>query len=88
MSAQDTSAEAQERALAAKGRMVSLVIVGTMALWLVSLWVGPRLGLTTRYALLIDLLALAALAWTFIVSMQIKRARKALRAQDKGASDA
>lgn len=79
MSAQDNSAEAQELALAAKGRMVSLVIVGTMVLWLLSLWIGPRLGITTRYALLIDLLALAALAWTFIVSWQIKRARKALR---------
>jgi hypothetical protein len=79
MSAQDKSAEAQERALAAKGRMVSLVIVGTMLLWLMSLWLGPRLGITTRYALLIDLFALAALFWTFIVSWQIKRARKALR---------
>jgi hypothetical protein len=81
MRAQDTSVEAQERALDAKGRMVSLVIVGTMLLWLASLWIGPRLGITNRYALLIDLFALAALLWTFIVSMQIKRARKAMRDQ-------
>ena len=33
MSAQKQSAEARERALAAKGRMVSLVIVGTMVLF-------------------------------------------------------
>ena len=79
MSAQEQSVEAQERALAAKGRMVSLVIVGTMVLWVLSLWFGPRLGITNRYALLIDLFALAALLWTFIVSWQIKRARKALR---------
>jgi hypothetical protein len=79
MSAQEQTAEARERALAAKGRMVSLVIVGTMLLWLLSLWLGPRLGLTTRYSILIDLLALAALAWSFIVSWQIKRARQAAR---------
>ncbi len=79
MSAQEQSVEAQERALAAKGRMFSLVIECTMLLWLMSLWLGPRFGITTRYALLIDLFALAALAWTFIVSWQIKRARKALR---------
>ena len=79
MSAQEEPAEAQERALAAKGRMVSLVIVGTVFLWLISLAVGPMLGITTRYAILIDLFALAALLWTFIVSWQIKRARKNLR---------
>ena len=78
MSAQQTSAEERERALAAKGRMVSLVIVGTMLLWLlVQFWIGPMLGLTARYIILIDLLAMAALLWSFIVSFQIKRARKA-----------
>jgi uncharacterized iron-regulated membrane protein len=81
MSAQQQSVEARERALAAKGRMVSLVIVGTMVLWLLSLWLGPRFGITNRYALLIDLFALAALFWTFVVSWQIKRERKAMRGE-------
>ena len=80
MSAQKQSVEARERALAAKGRMVSLVIVGTMVLWLiVQFWLGPMLGLTLRYTILIDLLAMAALLWSFIVSWQLKRARKAAR---------
>jgi hypothetical protein len=80
MSAQEKSAEARERALAARGRMVSLVIVGTMVLWLlVQFWLGPMLELTLRYTILIDLLAMAALAWSFIVSWQLKRARKAAR---------
>ncbi len=83
MSAQGQSVEAQERALAAKGRMVSLVIVGTMLLWLViQFWLGPMLELTTRYILLIDLLAMAALLWSFIVSWQIKRQRRALREKE------
>jgi hypothetical protein len=80
MSAQDETVAARERALAARGRMVSLVIVGTMLIWLaVQFWVGPMLELTLRYTILIDLLALAALAWSFLVSWQIKRARKAMR---------
>lgn len=82
MSAQEQSPEARERALDAKGRMVSLVIVGTMLVWLVvQFWLGEKLGLTLRYTILIDLLAMAALAWSFIVSWQIKRARKAARAE-------
>ncbi|MFK7765090.1 MAG: DUF5337 domain-containing protein [Roseobacter sp.] len=82
MSAQEQSAEARERALDAKGRTVSLVIVATMLVWLVvQFWLGEKLGLTLRYTILIDLLAMAALAWSFIVSWQIKRARKAARAE-------
>ncbi len=81
MSAQEQPAEARERALAAKGRMVSLVIVGTMVLWVLSLWLAPKFGITARQSILIDLFALAALFWSFIVSMQLKRARKAAREQ-------
>ncbi|MEO9653251.1 MAG: DUF5337 domain-containing protein [Roseobacter sp.] len=79
MSAQQEPAEAKDRALAAKGRMISLVIVGTMVLWMLSLWLAPKFGLTARYAILIDFFALAALLWSFIVSVQLKRARKAAR---------
>lgn len=82
MSAQNQTVEARERALAARGRMVSLVIVGTMLAWIATLWLGPRFGLTTRYAILIDLVALAALLWSFVVSWQIKRARKAMRGEN------
>ena len=82
MSAQQKSVEARESALAAKGRMVSIVIVGAMVLWMIiQFWLGPRLGMTVRYSLLVDLLAMAALLWSFIVSWQIKRARKELRAE-------
>ncbi|MEM6889944.1 MAG: DUF5337 domain-containing protein [Pseudomonadota bacterium] len=82
MSAQTEDQLAREKSLAQKGRMVSLVIAGTMVLWLiVQFLVGPWLGLTTRFIVLIDLMAMAALAWSFIVSWQIKRARKSLREQ-------
>ncbi|WP_298842127.1 DUF5337 domain-containing protein [uncultured Roseobacter sp.] len=79
MSAQDQGKQAQERALAARGRLVSLVIVGTMVLWLLSLWLGPMLGLPGRYALLFDSAALAGLFWALVVSLQLRRARAAAR---------
>lgn len=77
MSAQDQDRQARERALAAKGRLVSLVIVGTMVLWLLALWLGPKLGMPGRYAFLFDFAALAGLFWALVVSLQIRRARKA-----------
>ncbi|GFE48561.1 hypothetical protein So717_03140 [Roseobacter cerasinus] len=79
MSAQDQDTQAQDRALAAKGRMVSLVIVGTMVLWLLALWLGPKLGMPGRYAFLFDFAALAGLFWALVVSLQIRRARKDAR---------
>lgn len=82
MSAHDQSPEAQERALAARGRLVSIVIVGTMVLWVLSLWIAPKFGITPRQSILIDLFALAALLWSFIVSMQLRRARKAARVNE------
>ncbi len=79
---QDMSTEELNKRIAAKGRVVSLVIVGTMLLWLLSLWLAPKLGMTPRQSILIDLFALAALLWSFIASMKLKRARKAARAQE------
>ncbi|TMM54948.1 DUF5337 domain-containing protein [Sulfitobacter sabulilitoris] len=73
--------EEQDRQLAARSRMVSLVIAGTMILWLVLQVVAPQLGLPGRYALLFDFAALAALFWALVVSFQIRRARKALRSK-------
>ena len=52
----------EEIALARKGRMVGLVIAGTMVLWIAAQWLAPQFGLPGRYALLFDFAALAALA--------------------------
>jgi spore maturation protein SpmA len=62
--------------LAKKTRTVSLVIAGTMILWIGAQWIGSKLGIDTRYAVLLDLLALAAFTWAFIVIYQIWRARQ------------
>jgi hypothetical protein len=81
MSAQDQDPKARERVLMARSRVVSLVIAGAMVLWLLSLWFVPAFGLPVRYSFLFDFAALAALFWGFVVSLQLKRARKAARAE-------
>ncbi|MFD2738596.1 DUF5337 domain-containing protein [Sulfitobacter aestuarii] len=68
--------EADDRALARKGRMVALVIAGTMLLWIAAQWAGPALGLAGRYALLFDFAALAALFWAMVVIFQMWQARR------------
>ncbi len=59
-----------------KTRMVSLVIAATMILWLGGNFIGGRLGLPGRYAVLFDLLALAGFVWSLAVIYQIWRARR------------
>ena len=66
-----------EKAIAAKGRHIALVIAGTMVLWLIlSLFIGPMLGLPGRYALLFDLLALAGLIYALVNIFQLWRMRQ------------
>ncbi|XDA96789.1 DUF5337 domain-containing protein [Sulfitobacter sp. LCG007] len=73
-----------ERAQARRGRMVGLVIAVAILLWLGAQIVGPMAGLPGRYALLFDFAALAAMFWALVVTAQMWRARKSVRAEDKG----
>jgi hypothetical protein len=72
----DQDKDRQNREIAAKGRLVSLVIVGTMLLWIAAQAIGRFVGLPGRYALLFDFAALAGLFWALVVGLQIWRARK------------
>ncbi|WP_163851039.1 DUF5337 domain-containing protein [Pseudooceanicola aestuarii] len=74
------SATEKDKALARKGRMVSLVIAGTILVWMAAQWLGGQIGLPLRYAFLFDFAAIAALVWALVVSAQIWRARR----DDKG----
>ncbi|MGY3439549.1 MULTISPECIES: DUF5337 domain-containing protein [unclassified Marinovum] len=65
-----------ELALARQGRITALVIAGTMLIWLGAQFIGPKIGLAGRYALLVDLLALAAFIWAFVNIYQIWRKRQ------------
>ena len=68
--------EEQDRKIARQGRVVSLVIAGAMMFWIAMQWLGPEIGLTARYAVLIDLGVLAAFFWALLVSFQMWRKRQ------------
>lgn len=59
-----------------KGRHVAMVIAGAMVIWFGAGLLGASLGWPGRYALLIDLAALAALVYAFVNIYQIWRMRR------------
>tara|TARA_R110002094_G_scaffold44158_7_gene56084 strand:- start:592 stop:813 length:222 start_codon:yes stop_codon:yes gene_type:complete len=69
--------EQDDKALARKGRMVGLVIAGTMLIWIAANFMGPVLGLPGRYVFLFDFAALAALFWAMVLIYQMWQARRA-----------
>lgn len=67
-----------DKAIAAKGRHISLVIAGTMLIWLaLNLIIGPAIGLPGRFALLFDFAALAAMIYAGVNIIQLWRMRQA-----------
>ena len=67
----------QDKKIAAKGRHISLVIAGSMVLWLlIQFVVAPAMGLPGRYALLFDFAALAALSYAGVNILQLRRMRR------------
>lgn len=68
-----------EQQQARKGRIVALVIAGTMLLWLAAQFVGKATGLPGRYALLFDFAAIAALIWALVNIFQIWRMRQGMQ---------
>ena len=66
----------QDKVLARQGRLVALVIAGTMILWFLAQWIRRALGLEARYVFLFDLAALAGFLWALIVTFQIWRKRR------------
>jgi hypothetical protein len=67
---------AKDAAVARKGRLVALVIAGSMVFWLAAQVIGASIGLPGRYALLFDFAALAALIWAMVNIYQMRRARR------------
>lgn len=68
-----------EQQMARKGRLVALVIAGTMLIWMAAQVVGKAAGLPGRYALLFDFAAVAALVWALVNIYQIWRARQGMQ---------
>lgn len=66
----------QDQIIARKGRHVAIVIAASMVLWVAANFAGPVLGLAGRYALLFDLVALAALIYAMVNIYQLWRLRQ------------
>ncbi len=66
----------KDQELARRGRMVSIVIAGTILIWLALNVIGRAAGLPGRFACLFDFAALAALIWAMVNIYQIWRVRR------------
>ena len=66
----------KDREQARQARLVSVVIAGTMILWMLAQVIGGHLGLPERYVFLFDLFALAGFIWALVVTWQIWRKRR------------
>lgn len=66
----------QDRQHARQVRLVAVVLVATMAVWMLLSWAGGVYGWAPRFAFLFDFLALAAFAWALIVTFRLWRQRR------------
>ena len=58
-----------------QGRLIALVIAGSVLFWSVLQGAAHSLGISARYMLLIDFFTLAALAWSMISLYKIVSSR-------------
>ncbi|MEM9268494.1 MAG: DUF5337 family protein [Pseudomonadota bacterium] len=65
-----------ERGLQKQAAIASVVMVLAALGWLGGLALGGSLGLAPRFAILLDLCAMAAFAWSAIVLFRVWRARQ------------
>ncbi|MGB0607905.1 MAG: DUF5337 domain-containing protein [Paracoccaceae bacterium] len=72
--------QSTDQKIAQRGRLLALVIAGTMLFWLAAQWIGPRIGLAGEYAVLIDLVVMAAFVMALYNGLQLWR----IRQKDKG----
>ena len=47
-----------------QGRLIALVIAGSVLIWSVMQGVAPSIGISARYMLMIDLFTLISLSWS------------------------
>ena len=65
-----------EQQQARMGRQAALMIAGTGVFWILSTFIGGRMGLSNRTLALFDLVALAGFIWAFWMIFQIWRVRQ------------
>ena len=62
-----------------QGRLIALIIAGSVLFWSLVQGVAPSLGISARYMLLIDFFTLAALVWAMISLYIMVRSRRGKR---------
>lgn len=62
-----------------RGRLVALVMAGTMAAWLLLQAVGAAMGWPIALAIVLDLAALTVFAWALVNIYRIWRRRREMR---------
>jgi hypothetical protein len=72
----DTDPDGRDQIIARKGRHIATVIAGAMVVWFGAGLVGKALGLPGRYAILFDLVALAALIYAMVNIYKMWRMRQ------------
>jgi hypothetical protein len=72
----DKKADPEEMRLIRQVRLAAIVMSLTMVLWVAGQYIGGQLGLDPRYALLLDLAAIAALVWSLAVTYWVWKARR------------
>ena len=72
--------QSTDQKIAQRGRLLAIVIAGTMLFWLVAQWIGPRIGLAGEYAVLIDLMVMATFVMALYNGLRLWR----IRQKDKG----
>ncbi len=72
-----TAPDPRQMATAREARMAGIVMAVTMLGWLGAQVVGGEMGWAPRFALLVDLAALAGFVWALVVTYRIWRKRRA-----------
>ena len=62
-----------------QGRVIAIVIAGSVLFWSILQGAAPTLQISPRYMFLIDFFTLAALAWAMISLYKIVRSRRERR---------
>ena len=71
-----TAPSPQDMALAREARTVGIVLAATIVLWVGAQVVGGEMGWAPRFALLVDLAALAGFIWALVVTIRLWRKRR------------
>ncbi len=59
-----------------QSRIAAIVILVTFPVWMALSWLGGRMGWNASYAILADLVALAAFFWAMVVLFKVWRRRR------------